>query len=116
MRTFADNLVSVVSGVAIKKQWERQGSPWYNFFQEVEVEPLSSTAARELVEAPVRGVFRFADGVADEIVRVADGKPYRIQKICSRIVDRLHDRAQTTVSMTDLEDVVSSSGEATLGS
>ncbi len=37
MRTFADSLVSVVSGVAIKKQWEREGSPWYNFFQEIEV-------------------------------------------------------------------------------
>ena len=31
MRAFAENLVAVVSGVSIKKQWEREGSPWYNF-------------------------------------------------------------------------------------
>ena len=105
MRTFADSLVSVVSGVGIKKHWEREGSPWYNFFQEVEVEPLNASAARELVTAPVRGVFSFADGVADEIVRRTDARPYRIQRLCSRIVDRLHEEGRTIVTMADVEDL-----------
>ncbi len=39
MKSFAENLVAVVSGVEIKKHWEREGSPWYNFFEEIEVRP-----------------------------------------------------------------------------
>ena len=45
MRAFADRLVSVVSGVSIKKQWEREGSPWYNFFQEIEVPTARSSGS-----------------------------------------------------------------------
>lgn len=40
MKSFAENLVSVVSGVEIKKHWEREGSPWYNFFEEIEIKPF----------------------------------------------------------------------------
>jgi hypothetical protein len=105
MRTYADQLVSVVSGVAIKKHWEREGSPWYNFFQEIEVEPLDRVAARELVEAPVRGVFSFADGVVEEIVRRTACRPYQIQHLCSRIVDRLHDQGRRVVTMADVDDL-----------
>jgi hypothetical protein len=105
MRTFADNLVSVVSGVAIKKHWDREGSPWYNFFQEVEVQALHQEAAKELVVAPVRGVFDFEDGVAEAIIRRTDCKPYLIQKICSELVDRLHEDQRRRITMADVDSV-----------
>ena len=40
MKSFAENLVAVVSGVEIRKQWDKEGSPWYNFFEEIEVTPI----------------------------------------------------------------------------
>ncbi len=103
MRAFADNLVSVVSGVSIKKHWEREGSPWYNFFQEIEMKPLDPEEARALIEAPVRGVFAFDTGVSDEIVRRTGGKPYLIQRLCSGLVDRLHSEKRRRVTLADVE-------------
>lgn len=103
MRGFADSLVAVVSGVAIKKQWDREGSPWYNFFQEVEVQPLDSAEARALIEAPVRGIFTFEAGAADEIIRRTTSKPYLIQRLCAGLVDRLHDEQRDTITLADVE-------------
>ncbi len=103
MRTFADSLVAVVSGVAIKKQWEREGSPWYNFFQEIEVKPLDREEARSLIEAPLRGMFALEDGVADEIIRRTGGKPYLIQRLCSGLVDRMHEGRRRKITVNDVE-------------
>lgn len=103
MRAFAENLVSVVSGVSIKKHWEREGSPWYNFFQEVEVKPLDLEEARALIEAPVKGVFGFEDGTTAEIIRRTHGKPYLIQRLCSAMVDRLHEEKRQRITAADVE-------------
>lgn len=105
MRSFAESLVSVVSGVGIRKHWEREGSPWYNFFQEVEIEPLDSEAAARLVESPVRDVFTFDEGVLDEILRRTDRKPYLIQRLCSEMVDRLHEEGRRRFTLQDVEAV-----------
>ena len=110
MRTFADSLVSVVSGVAIKKQWEREGSPWYNFFQEIELQPLDRKEAAALIEAPVKGVFAFADGVVDEILRRTACKPYLIQRICCALVERGHEEQRRSFTLTDLETVCEPEG------
>jgi len=37
MKSFAEHLVAVVSGVGVRRAWEREGSPWFNFFEEIEV-------------------------------------------------------------------------------
>jgi hypothetical protein len=31
------HLVMVATAVAIDKRWEQEGSPWYNFFEEIEL-------------------------------------------------------------------------------
>ncbi len=103
MRAFADHLVAVVSGVGLKTQWEREGSPWYNFFQEVEVKPFDPAEARALIEAPVAGMFRFEAGVADEIIRRTQAKPYLIQRLCSGLVDRMHTEGRREIKRADLE-------------
>ncbi len=103
MRAFADNLSTVVSGVSIKKQWEREGSPWYNFFQEIEVKPLDSKEAQSLIEAPVRGVFNFEQDVAQEIIRRTTSKPYLIQRLCASLVDRMHEERRTRISLSDVD-------------
>jgi len=37
MAGFSENLVMVASAVEIDKRWEQEGSPWYNFFEEIEL-------------------------------------------------------------------------------
>lgn len=40
MASFDGNLVMVATAVAIDKHWEQEGSPWYNFFEEIELPPV----------------------------------------------------------------------------
>ena len=103
MKSFAENLIAVVSGVEIKKQWEKEGSPWYNFFEEIEVKPLGEQEARNLVERPIRGIFSLDKGIADRIVSMTDGKPYLIQKVCISLVTRLHKERRNRITAEDLE-------------
>jgi GTPase SAR1 family protein len=37
MASLAENLVMVASAVEIDKHWEQEGSPWYNFFEEIDL-------------------------------------------------------------------------------
>jgi len=39
MAGLAESLVMVASAVEIDKHWEEEGSPWYNFFEEIELLP-----------------------------------------------------------------------------
>jgi hypothetical protein len=103
MKSFAENLVAVVSGVAIKKHWESEGSPWYNFFEEVEVKPFRREDAVELIEKPIRGIFKLDRGVADAVIGLTDCKPYLIQKVCIALVNRLHEEKRRRITVADVE-------------
>ena len=108
MKNFAESLVAVVSGVEIKKQWDREGSPWYNFFEEIEVRPFGPQEARELIERPIGGMFKVDGGVVEKIVSLTAGKPYLIQKICISLVTRLHEQRRRRITIADVEAVVAS--------
>ena len=104
MKRFAENLAAVVAGVSIRKEWERETSPWYNFFEEIEVEALSPREAERLVLEPVRGMFRFEAGAAQRIVAMTGGKPFQIQRRCLALVQRLHEEGRRTVTLIDCEE------------
>jgi len=103
MKNFAENLVAVVSGVEIKKHWEREGSPWYNFFEEIEVKPFGPQDARELIEQPIGGIFKLDRGVVEKIISLTAGKPYLIQKLCITLVTRLHEQHRRRITVADVE-------------
>ncbi|MFQ5349178.1 MAG: AAA family ATPase [Thermoanaerobaculia bacterium] len=103
MKSFAEDLVAVVSGVSIKREWDREGSPWYNFFEEIDVGPLRLDDARELIERPIRGVLRFADGAVERIVELSDYRPYRIQRLCMKLVSRMYELDRRQVEVDDVE-------------
>jgi hypothetical protein len=103
MKSFAEDLVAVVSGVAIKREWEREGSPWYNFFEEIDVGPFQLEASRELVEKPIRGVLRLEEGVVERIVALTGGRPYRIQRLCMKLVSRAYELKRREISVADVE-------------
>jgi len=105
MKSFAESLVAVVSGVEIKKHWEREGSPWYNFFEEIEVKPFGPRDAQELIERPIGGMFKLDDGVVERIISLTAGKPYLIQKICISLVTRLHEQHRRKITIADVEAV-----------
>lgn len=106
MRAFSEHLVAVVSGVEIRRQWEQHGSPWYNFFEELEVTAIDCADAEALVRTPLRGVFAVEDGAVTEILTRTGCKPYPIQKACVALVDRLHQQGRTVITRADVDAVL----------
>ena len=103
MKTFAESLTAVVSGVQIRKHWELEGSPWYNFFEEIEVGAFSRAYAVELITRPIQGVFRLEQGVVDRIITLTDCKPYLIQRLCVALINRLHETNRRTATVVDVD-------------
>jgi len=40
MAGFSENLVMVASAIEIDRRWEQEGSPWYNFFEEIRLHAI----------------------------------------------------------------------------
>jgi tetratricopeptide (TPR) repeat protein len=105
MKNFAENLVAVVSGVEIKKRWEREGSPWYNFFEEIEVRPFDEQEASDLIRKPIEGIFKADADVVERIIFLTGGRPYLIQKLCVALVTRLHEERRRKMTVADVDAV-----------
>jgi hypothetical protein len=105
MRSFADQLVAVAAGVGIARDWDHEGSPWYNFFEELDVGPLDPSAARKLVIEPIAGVLAVDDAAVESLLAAADGRPYLIQKIALAAVQRAHDEGRGRITLDDVERV-----------
>jgi hypothetical protein len=67
---------------------------------------LSLADARRLVEEPLRGIIRFAEGVTSTVCELTAGQPFYTQFLCQSLVDHLNEVARYDVTMEDLETVV----------
>jgi tetratricopeptide (TPR) repeat protein len=103
MKSFAENLVAVMSGVSIKRHWSTEGSPWYNFFEEIEIGSLDDHHAERLVRAPVKGVFSLEQPVVERILELSERKPYAIQKMCAALVNRSHEVGSRRITVEDVD-------------
>jgi hypothetical protein len=105
MKTFSENLVAIMSGVGIKRTWKSEGSPWYNFFDEVELKAFSREEGEALVRTPVQGVFRFEPEAVERILELSQLKPYLIQKFCIHAVNFMLEQGRTRVIASDVDAV-----------
>jgi hypothetical protein len=105
MKTFSENLVAIMSGVGIRRTWTSEGSPWYNFFDEIELSAFTREDAESLIRRPVDGIFRYEQAAVEAIIALSEQKPYLIQKFCIYSVNRIIEERRTTVSARDVEAV-----------
>lgn len=105
MKTFSEHLVAIMSGVGIKRAWKSEGSPWYNFFDEIELASLSREDAEALIRRPVEGIFRFEPEAVESIIEASERKPYVIQKFCIHAVNRMLEHDREVVRLEDVEAV-----------
>jgi tetratricopeptide (TPR) repeat protein len=105
MKTFSEHLVAIMSGVGIKRIWKSEGSPWYNFFDEIELTAFSREEAEALIRQPVEGVFRWAPEAVEAILEYSGLKPYVIQKFCIHAVNQMLEEGRTTITAADVETV-----------
>jgi tetratricopeptide (TPR) repeat protein len=103
MKSFSENLVAVMSGVGIRRRWKSEVSPWYNFFDEIELPPFNREDAEALVREPVAGVFRWKGGAVERILELSRLRPYLIQKYCVHAVNRMLEAHRGTIRLDDVE-------------
>jgi hypothetical protein len=103
MKTFSESLVAVMSGVGVKRAWTSEVSPWYNFFDEIEITGFTREEAEALIKTPVAGVFRYDPEAVERILDLSQTKPYLIQKFCIHAVNRMLEEGRTTVRSSDVE-------------
>jgi energy-coupling factor transporter ATP-binding protein EcfA2 len=105
MKTFSEHLVAIMSGVGIKRIWNSEGSPWYNFFDEIELTAFSREEAEALIRQPVEGVFRWTPEAVEAILEYSGLKPYIIQKFCIHAVNQMLEEGRSTITAADVEAV-----------
>jgi len=106
MKTFAQDLGIVASGVHVFKEWSREESPFRNLFVEIHLGPLEDEEeARRLITEPAKGVYEFDEEAIKLILKYSERKPWRIQRICLEVVNRLLAEKRTKVTPQDVEAV-----------
>jgi tetratricopeptide (TPR) repeat protein len=103
MKTFSEHLVAVMSGVGIRRIWTSEGSPWYNFFDEIELTGFTRAEAEALIREPVAGVFRYEPEAVEAILAASQLKPYVIQKLCIHAVNHMLELQRSVVRLEDVE-------------
>lgn len=105
MKTFAEHLATVMCGVGLKRAWTSDGSPWYNFFELIQLTPFSREDAEALIRTPVAGIFRYDSQAVELILEYSEMKPYLVQKFCIQAVNRILDDNRKTVTALDIQAV-----------
>jgi hypothetical protein len=103
MKSFSENLVAVMSGVGIRRRWKSAVSPWYNFFDEVELAPFSREEAEALVREPVAGVFRWRTEAVERVLELSQLRPYLVQKLCVHALNRMLEQGRGTIKLEDVD-------------
>ena len=103
MKSFAQYMVAVMAGININTTWKSEGSPWYNFFEQLELHPFDQTQAKDLITAPVRGVYQYEPNAIDRIIELSNGKPYLIQKLCVNLVAHALNEGRRNITSSDVD-------------
>jgi len=103
MKSFSENLVAVMSGVGIRRRWKSEVSPWYNFFDEIQLSPFSREEAEALIREPVAGIFRWKAEAVERILDLSRLRPYLVQKYCVHSLNHMLEQGRFTVRLEDVE-------------
>jgi hypothetical protein len=103
MKSFSENLVAVMSGVGIRRRWKSEVSPWYNFFDEVELKAFSREEAEALVREPVAGIFRWRNDAVERVLELSQLRPYLVQKLCVHALNHMLEQGRSSVRLEDVD-------------
>jgi hypothetical protein len=95
----------VASATRISRRWEREGSPWYNFFEEIELEGLCLEEIDSLVKSLTKGHGRIGEGVVERIAAATRGNPALIRSRCRALIWRLYEQNRRTLTTADVDAV-----------
>lgn len=102
MRDFAATLGAVVAGIELSKDWDRVESPWFNLFNEIEIQPLPRDAATELLVKPVQNYYRYDADALQFILMHSEGRPFRLQQYALESVNHMLRQHRRRITMADV--------------
>ncbi|OQY57635.1 MAG: hypothetical protein B6245_16010 [Desulfobacteraceae bacterium 4572_88] len=103
-QTYQGTIRMVAAGVSIKRgEWHLPTSPWYNFFEFRDISALDRFNAERLITEPVRGFYTYGVGAIDFIPYKTNGKPFYIQMICKKAINRVLDEKRRKVTLADVK-------------
>jgi hypothetical protein len=86
------------------------GSPFYNIFKTIELFPLTTEAARELIEKPAAEIgLQIAAIDIDQILNATGNTPYFIQGIVHYLVEELNRQQRHRATSADVNKVIDES-------
>lgn len=101
MRDFSATLGAVIAGIRLSKEWDRIDSPWYNLFNEIQLEPFTREQAIELLTEPVQDFYDYEPSALDFIIEKSNGRPYRLQQFGLEVVGRMLAAGRRTITLED---------------
>ncbi|RQW04510.1 ATP-binding protein [candidate division KSB1 bacterium] len=106
MQEFSLNFAAIISGTNYIQSWNRPESPWWNLFTLIELNSFNKSDAAKLIQAPVKGIFKFNSDAIDTIIEATGGKPYPIQTLCMNLIYSALDRNRRTIYKQDVLDLL----------
>lgn len=102
MQDFSLNFGAIIAGTNYIQNWNRPESPWWNLFTMIELTAFNQKSAEKLIQAPVKGIFKFTPDALSTIIEKTQCKPYAIQTLCMHLVNRAFDRHRRTIRKEDV--------------
>jgi tetratricopeptide (TPR) repeat protein len=103
MKTFSKHIALIMAGIHLSKIWKSEGSPWFNFFEQIELKPFKTNQAIDLIESPVKGVYHFSDEAKQAILDFSQNKPYLIQRLCVNAIGFVLQEQRQTIQKRDVQ-------------
>lgn len=103
MRDFATNLGAVVAGIQISHEWDRVESPWYNLFNEIEIEPFDREEATTLLIEPVKEYYTYEPSAIEMILKHSEGRPFRVQQYALESVANMLADNRRVIKLADVK-------------
>ena len=97
LKRFSDNLrIVCATDRIITERWGQLVSPWYDFAYLINVRPLTEKNAIQLIESPVRRIYKYSDEakdyIKDYILEQSNCEPFKIQTFCKEIISNTRKR------------------------
>jgi hypothetical protein len=98
-----DEVRIVLAAVGRNGSGQEEPRDWRDAFDEIELPPLTEEAAEALVRQPVAGVIGYDAAAVARILELSRLRPYLIQRLCIRSIDRALDEGRSVVWRSDVD-------------
>lgn len=106
MTGLAESLVAVAAGREIDRSWSLPASPWFNFFEEMPIGPISEDEAEQLVRQALAGKVEVEPAALEQLVARLGPWPGALLAACDQILacTRSSSRGKKPLGVADVLD------------